>query len=98
MHKPSLNNTIVLLAGAILGVVGGMLLAPYRGSSLRKMLSYRFRRHVKHLQELIKSLSYTQRIEASQAKTAGQEVIDKTISKAKQLLKEANELAMQIEA
>lgn len=98
MRRQSLNSIIALLLGAILGMISGMLLAPSRGSSLRKVLSYRFRNHVKRLQELIKALSYTQGMASSQAKTAGQEVIDETIEKAKQLLKEANELAIQIEA
>jgi gas vesicle protein len=96
MRKNSIS-ILTLLLGTAVGVVGGVLFAPARGSSVRKILSYRVKSYLEKLQELLKTLSQTEVVVSTQAKTAGQEVIDETISKAKLLLQEANELAAQIE-
>jgi len=90
-------NFIALFAGMIMGIAGGMLFAPTRGANARKVLSYRIRRYAEKLQELIKALSSTQVAVSNQAKTASQEIVDQTIEKAQQLLKDANELATQLE-
>ena len=96
MRKNSIS-ILALLLGTAVGVMGGVLFAPARGSSVRKILSYKVKSYVAKLQELIKTLSQTKVVVSTQAKTAGQELIDETISKAKLLLQEANELAAQIE-
>jgi len=96
MRKKSIG-IIPFLAGAASGIVVGMLFAPASGISVRKVLSYRVKNYVEKLQELIKALSYTKSAVSSQAKAAGQEVIDETISKAEQLLRDVNELAAQLE-
>jgi gas vesicle protein len=96
MRKNSIS-ILALLLGTAVGVVGGVLFSPERGSSVRKILSYKVKSYVEKLQELIKTLSQTKVVVSTQAKTAGQELIDETISKAKLLLQEANELAAQIE-
>lgn len=96
MRKNS-GSIIALVLGTAIGIVGGILFAPARGDNVRKLLSYRLQSYVEKLQELIRTLSHTQTISSSQAKAAGQEVIDETIHKAKQLLQDANELAAQLE-
>jgi len=79
------------------GFVGGILLAPSSGNNVRKVLSYKVKNYAEKLQELIKTLSHTKVAVSSQAKAAGQEVIDETISRAKQLLLDADELTAQLE-
>ena len=96
MRKNSVS-IISLLLGAALGFVGGILFAPASGTNVRKILSYRVKNYVEKLQELIKALAYTKSAVSNQAKAAGQEVIDETISKAKLLLEDANELAAQLD-
>ena len=96
MHKKGIS-IMTFLAGAAVGVIGGILFAPASGTSVRKILSYRVKNYVEKIQELIKALSYTKAAVSSHAKAAGQEVIDETISKAKQLLQDVNELATQLE-
>ena len=96
MRRKSIS-IIYLLLGATLGLVGGILFAPASGTNVRQVLSYKVKNYIEKLQELIKALSYTKAAVSSQAKAAGQEVIDETISKAKQLLQDANELAAQLE-
>jgi gas vesicle protein len=96
MRRKSIS-IIALLLGAAVGVVGGVLFAPARGTNVRSVLSYKIKSYIEKLQELIKALSNTKTAASSQAKAAGQEVIDETISKAKQLLQDANELAVQLE-
>ena len=90
-------SIIALFLGTVVGIVVGILFAPARGTNVRKVLSYRVKSYVERLQALIKTLSHTQATASSQAKAAGQEVIDETINKAKQLLQDANELAAQLE-
>lgn len=96
MRRNSIS-IITLLLGAAVGFVGGVLFFPASGNNVRKVLSYKIKNYVEKLQELIKALSHTKVAVSSQAKVAGQEVIDKTISRAKQLLQDANELAAQLE-
>jgi gas vesicle protein len=96
MRRNSIS-VITLLLGTAVGFVGGILFAPSSGTNVRKMLSYRVKSYAEKLQELIKTLAHTKSAVSSQAKAAGQEVIDETISKAKQLLQDANELAAQLE-
>ncbi|MHA7877706.1 MAG: YtxH domain-containing protein [Bacteroidota bacterium] len=96
MRKNSISISTLLL-GAIVGLVGGVLFAPSSGTNVRKVLSYRVKNYIAKLQELVQALSHTKAVVSSQAKDAGQEVVDETIDKAKQLLKDANELAAQLE-
>lgn len=85
-----------LLLGTAVGVVGGILLAPSSGTDVRKTLSYKVKNYMAKLQELMQALSHTKAVVSSQAKAAGQEVIDETFNKAQQLLQDANELAAQL--
>jgi len=96
MRKKSIS-IVALLLGVVVGLVGGVLFAPARGINVRSVLSYKIRNCVEKLQELLKALSYTKTTVSSQAKAAGQEVIDETISKARQLLEDVDELAAQSE-
>ena len=95
--RKNTTSIVTLLLGAAVGIVGGILFAPSSGAHVRKTFSYKVKTYVEKLQELIKALSRTKVAVSSQAKAAGQEVIDETISKAKQLLQDANELASQLE-
>ena len=83
-------------SGIVIGIVGGLLFAPTKGVNTRKVLGYKLRRYAEKLQDLIKVLSKTRVSTSSEAKAAGKEIIDQTIDKAQQLLKDANELATQL--
>jgi gas vesicle protein len=96
MRKKSIG-VVALFLGAAVGIIGGVLFAPARGTSVRSMLSYKIKSYIEKLQDLVKTLSYTKTAVSSQAKATGQGVIDETIIKAKQLLQDANELAAQLE-
>ena len=96
MRRKSIS-IITLLLGTAVGIIGGILFAPSSGTSVRKTLSYKLKNYAEKLQVLIQALSHSKAVVSSQAKAAGQEVIDETIGKAKQLLQEANELAAQLE-
>ena len=96
MRKNS-KNLLLLLAGAAVGLVGGLLFAPARGVSIRNILTYKVKRYAEKLQELIKTLMHSHTANVSQAKAASQEVINETIQKAQQLLADANDLAEVIE-
>lgn len=97
MRKSS-TSIIILIIGGALGVLGGILFAPTSGSNTRGALSYQLRRLREKIQELIKELVLvsTKTRVTSKAKAAGQEVVDKTVNKAKQLLREADELVAQL--
>lgn len=90
-------NLLLLLLGTCLGFVGGILFAPSRGTHVRKTLSYKVRSCMERLQELIRTLSRNKATGSSQAKAAGQEVIEETIVRANKLLKEVNDLAARLE-
>lgn len=97
MRKSS-TSIIILAIGGALGILGGILFAPASGSNTRGALSYQLSRLREKIQELIKELVLvsTKARVTSKAKAAGQEVVDKTVNKAKQLLREADELAAQL--
>ncbi|MEL6607009.1 MAG: YtxH domain-containing protein [Bacteroidota bacterium] len=95
--RKSLASTFFFITGAAIGAIVALLFAPTRGENIRNTLSYRVKSYTEKLQDLIKILSHTKTASLSQAKTAGQEVINETIQKAKRLLKDANDLAAQLE-
>ncbi|MEM9416827.1 MAG: YtxH domain-containing protein [Bacteroidota bacterium] len=90
-------SILTFIIGTAVGAILTLLFAPTRGENIRSALSYRVTSYVEKLQDLIKILSNTRAKVSSQAKAAGQGVIDDTIQKAKQLLQDANELAAQLE-
>lgn len=98
MRKSS-TSIIILAIGVALGILGGILFAPTSGSHTRVALGYQLSRLREKIQELIKELALvsTKARVASKAKTTGQEIVDSTINKAKQLLREADELAAQLQ-
>lgn len=93
MRRRKSISILALLIGTALGVLGGIFFAPTKGANLRSIVSYRIRRYSERLQELIKTLTHTKQAVSSQAKAASQGIIDETIQKAQQLLKDADELA-----
>lgn len=95
MRKNS-TGFFTFILGIVTGAIAALLFAPTRGVDVRSTLSYRVKSYTEKLQDLIKILSHTKNASPSQAKTAGQEVIDETIQKAKRLLKDANDLAAQL--
>ena len=96
MRKNSVS-IFALLLGTVVGATLTLLFARTKGEEVRSTLSYRVKNYVEKLQELIKVLSHTKTAASSQAKAAGQEVIEGTIQKAKRLLQDANELAAQLD-
>src|SRR5690348_1460497 len=96
MRKNSVS-IFALLLGIVLGIIGGILFAPAKGANIRNVLTYRLKQYTAKLQELLKTLLHTKTAASSQAKTASQELIKETIDRAQQLLKEANELAAELE-
>lgn len=99
MRKYSANITTFLL-GAVLGILGGILFAPTEGTSTRDLLTYQLKRLKVKLQAFIKELvlASTKTPVASEAKIAGQEIVDKTVQKAQKLLVAVNELSSQLES
>jgi len=99
MRKNSASIT-ALLVGIALGVLGGILFAPAGGASVRNTLTYQLKKTKTKLQKLIQVLALLRAkgIVTSQAKVAGQEVVDKTVQKAQKLLAEVNALAAQLKA
>ena len=95
MRKSS-ASLLAFILGTTTGAIAALLLAPTKGVDVRSILSYRVKNYTEKLQDLIKVLSRTKAAASSQAKTAGQEVIDETIEKAKRLLQDANDLATQL--
>jgi gas vesicle protein len=96
MRKNSVS-IFALLLGIVLGIIGGILFAPAKGTNIRNVLTYRVKRYTEKLQELLKTLLHTKTGVSNQAKTASQELIKETIDRAKQLLEDANELAAELE-
>ncbi len=96
MHKNS-TSIFVLLSGIVLGIVGGILFAPTKGTNARNVLTYKIRQYTRKLQAFLKSLANARNAVSSQAKAASQEVINETMDRAKQLLAGANELAAELE-
>ena len=96
MRKSS-ASLLAFILGTTIGAIATLLLAPTRGVDVRSVLSYRVKNYVDRLQDLIKVLARTKAVASTQAKAAGQEVIDETIQKAKQLLKDANDLVAQLD-
>ena len=94
--RKNLARTFLFITGAAMGAIVALLFAPTRGENIRSTLSYRVKSYTEKLQDLIKILSHNKAAASSQAKTAGQEVIDETIRKARRLLKDANDLAAQL--
>lgn len=95
--RKSLTGLPTFILGIVTGAIAALLLTPTRGVDIRSTLSYRVKNYTEKLQDLIKVLSHTKASASSQAKKAGQEVIDETIQKAKRLLQDANDLATQLE-
>lgn len=100
MRKNSVSIVALFLGtvvGTVVGTVAGILLAPTRGTNVRKVLSYRIKSYVERLQELVKALAHTKTAVSSQAQVEGREVVDDTIHKAERLLQDAKALATQLE-
>lgn len=95
--RKNITNIFTFVLGTATGAMVALLFAPKKGVDVRSILSYRVKNYTEKLQDLIKVLAHTKASASSQAKAAGQEVIDETIQKAKQLLIDANDLAAQLD-
>ena len=96
MRRNSIN-LLALLLGTAVGIVAGLLFAPDKGANARKVLSYKIKNYAEKLQALMHVLVHTKVTMPSQAKAAGQQVVEETIRQAEQLLQMVNELTVQLE-
>ena len=91
------NNVIIFIEGVVLGIGGGILFAPDKGSNTRDILSYKLKKYREKLRRLLKELVNRKTIVSSKAKEAGQHIISDAQNKAEKLLKEIDELLVQID-
>jgi gas vesicle protein len=98
MRKRS-SNIITLLVGLLLGTLVGMLFSPVRGSTLRSLLLYQLRKIAQKISTLfIYAIRFPKHvITNNNGKVASQDVIDRTIEKARKLLEEAKNLSEQLD-
>ncbi|OJW70319.1 MAG: hypothetical protein BGO68_02495 [Candidatus Amoebophilus sp. 36-38] len=98
MRKRS-SGIITLLIGLLLGALIGMLFSPVGGTTMRSSLLYQLRRIAQKIRTLFVYVIRLHKhvITNNNGKIASQEVIDRTIEKAKKLLEEAKTLSEQLD-
>jgi len=97
--KSFLFTLLTLLIGMIAGALLAVLFTPIGGKNLRGIIIYQVKKALYKIKILFLHLVHFHghRIEKGHAYQASQAVIDQTISKAKNLLKEAKTLAAQLD-
>jgi gas vesicle protein len=93
------SSIITLLIGILLGTAVGMLFSPIEGTKTRSLLLYQLRKLVQKVKRLfIYLIHFHSKVTTdNNGKLASQEVINRTIRKAKKLLEEAKTLSDQLE-
>jgi len=98
MRKRS-SGILTLLIGLLLGALIGILVAPVGGTTIRSSILYQLKRIIQRIKALfIYLIRFHQDVMTNNnGKVASQEVIDRTIEKAKKLLEEARTLSEQLD-
>lgn len=99
MRKRRTSSILTLLIILALGILVGMLFSPTRGATMRSLILYKLRSLFEKIKSLFLQLISlpSQEETYNNGKAASQEVINKTIQKAKKLLEEAKELSDQLD-
>lgn len=100
MKKRRTSSILTLFIILALGVLVGMLFSPTRGATTRSLILYKLKRLFEKIKLLFLQLIAlpSQAETHNDGKVASQEVVNKTIRKAKKLLEEAEELSDQLDA
>lgn len=100
MQKRRTSRILILLIILVLGALVGMLFSPRRGTTIRSLILYKLKSIFKKIKLLFLELTAlpTQAEANNDGKVASQEVINRTISRAKKLLEEAAQLSDQLDA
>lgn len=100
MKKHRTSHIFTLLIILALGVLVGMLFSPTRGTTTRSFILYKFKRLFEKIKLLfLQLIALPNQVEIhNDGKAASQEVINKTIRRAKKLLKETEALSNQLDA
>ncbi len=99
MKKNPISSILSILIMITLGTLVGMLFSPTSGNNIRSVLLYKLEGFLKKMKSLLLhmlELPYQSKIQ-NDGKVASQEIINQTISKAKQLLEEVEELSENLE-
>ena len=98
MRKRS-SSIITLLIGLLLGALIGILFSPVGGTTMRSLILYQLRKIVQKVKDLFVYVIHLHKnvITKNSGKVASQEVINRTIEKAKKLLEEAKILSEQLD-
>lgn len=98
MRKRS-SSIITLVIGLLLGALIGMLFSPVGGTAMRSSVLYQLRSIAQKLRTLfVYVIRFHKHVTTNNnGKIASQEVIDRTIEKAKKLLEEAKSLSEQLD-
>lgn len=100
MRRKRSTGIITLLIALILGGTLGMLFSPTGGATMRGLVVYQVRKILQKIKTLfIHLINFHKEVSTyNNGKVASQEVINKTIEKAKKLLEEAKNLSDELEA
>jgi gas vesicle protein len=91
------NMVITFAAGALAGLITGLLVAPTKGKNARNLITYRVKKYGNKISELVYNLLENHIETVNKAKQAGKMVINTTKNKAKDLLRNIDELTSNIE-
>jgi len=91
--KKNNRKGIALLSGLLLGILGGFLLAPSKGKSLRSTLLFRIKKYGNKFSDFILKVFGPSKFKLiNEAKETGNEVIRTTRTKAKKLLEDIKKI------
>lgn len=99
MKKRPISSILSMLTILAIGTLVGMLFSPTSGTNIRSALLYKLEGFLKKIKSLLLQLLElrSQKTMHNDGKVASQEIINQTISKAKQLLEEVEELSDNLE-
>lgn len=100
MQKRRTSSILTIFIILTLGVLAGMLISPTRGATTRSLILYNLKRLFGKMKWLFLHLiALPSQVETyNDGKVASQELVNKTIRKAKKLLVEVEELSEQLDA
>jgi gas vesicle protein len=95
MSKNS-DSLIAFLAGAVTGVILGVLYAPDKGKNTRDKLSFQLEKYREQLKEVLNDFLHEKEPTETAAKTEGQKIVNEAKDKAEKLLEDVEMLINQI--
>lgn len=98
MSKNNNSTLIAFLAGAVTGVVLGVLYAPDKGKNTRAKLSFQLEKYRDMLKEMLAEAVQENNTTETAAKTEGEKIVSEAKDKAEKLLEDVEMLISQIRA